>query len=308
MTGCIVILNYNGLEHLEACLSSALRAASRPSTPWAVVLVDNVSTDGSVDYVRQHFPEVEVVVSEANDFLFSLNPAVQRRSEDWVVLLNNDMRCEEDFLEPLIEHFDDPQVFAVGAAIMDWEGVKHTTWPRSASLRRSWFYWNDIDAQKTRTSLLACAGAAVFRREMFVALGGFDPLYRPGYYEDLDLSYRGWEQGWKVMYEPRSRVYHKGSASMLKRFGPSKVDILLFRNYVLFMCKNIAGPAFLTGFLLLLPMRMVRPLLQGDFVPFLGIPAALPRIYRAIRSRLGKRPVPRHSTASVVELIRNGAQ
>ena len=120
---------------------------------------------------------------------------------------------------------------------------------------------------------------------MFVELGGFDPLYRPGYYEDMDLSYRAWMRGWTVLYEPRSRSFHKISVSMVARYGEEGKLRLLYRNHLLFTIKNIGGAAFLVGFLLLLPMRALRPLLRGDAVPLGGFLKAVPLIPQALAAR-----------------------
>lgn len=286
---CLLVLNYNGIAHLEECLSSLERAASRYGRPCPVVLVDNRSTDDSVAFTQRRFPNVDVIVSPRNDCLFSLNDVVLGRHEEIVIIVNNDMRFDEGFVEPLVEHFANPEVFGVGAAIRDWSGLADTVGPRCARVHQFWFYkWWSYDRQQAALTLEACGGAAAFRRHMFVELGGFDPLFRPGYYEDLDLSYRAWGRGWTVVYEPRSRAYHKESASMLERFGDAAKARLLYRNHLLFTIKNIGGPAFLIGFFLCLPYRVLSPLLWGHGVPLGGFLDALPRLPQALRRRLAR--------------------
>lgn len=282
----LLVLNYNGIQHLQDCLSTAVAAASDLGGPCPVVLVDNRSTDASVAFTREHFPSVEVIVSPQNDFLFSLNDVVRGRSEDIVVVLNNDMRFARGFVAPLLPHFTDPAVFAVGARIRDWNDSTDTVGPRCARTHHCWFYkWWNVDRQQAAFTLEACAGAVAYRRSMFIELGGFDPLFRPGYYEDLDLSYRAWARGWKAIYEPASRACHRISASMMARYGQIEHDRLSYRNHVLFTAKNVGGAAFLLGFLLLLPLRAVRPLIRGDFVPFVGFVQALPSLPRALARR-----------------------
>ena len=292
-SACLLVLNYNGVAHLEDCLSSALAAADRLGRPCPVVLVDNHSTDDSVAFVRRRFPAVEVVVSPRNDFLFSLNDVVFARAADVVIILNNDMRFDADFIAPLLSHFSDPQIFGAGAAILTWDGSADTVGPRCARLRRWWFHkWWSFERQEPALTLDACGGAAAYRRRMFVELGGFDPLYRPGYYEDLDLSYRAWMRGWKTVYDPRSRAYHKESASMLERYGDTGKARLLYRNHLLFTVKNVGGAGFLIGFFLLLPYRVLFPLVRGHRVPLAGLVGALPRLPAALRRRLaGARPL-----------------
>jgi len=288
---CVLVLNYNGVPHLHVCLSTLVRAAARAGRPCPVVLVDNRSPDESVAFTRREFPDVEIVVTPRNDFLFSLNDVVAARREDVVIIVNNDMRFDDDFVAPLLAHFAADDVFGVGAAILDWEGTTDTVGPRCARLHHWWFHkWWALDRQEQALTLEACGGAAAYRRRMFVELGGFDPLYRPGYYEDLDLSYRAWARGWTVVYEPRSRAFHKTSASMLARYGDSGKARLLYRNHLLFTAKNIGGAGFLAGFLLTLPFRAVRPLLYGYRVPFFGFLRALPALPLALRRRFGAAP------------------
>jgi N-acetylglucosaminyl-diphospho-decaprenol L-rhamnosyltransferase len=290
---CILVLNYNGRAHLDDCLSSLERAAARYGRPCPIVLVDNRSTDDSLAFTRARFPGVDVIVSPRNDFLFSLNAIVRARDEEVVVIVNNDMRFDDGFVAPLVEHFADRGVFAVGAAILDWTGSADTVGPRCARVEKCWFYkWWSYERQEAALTLEACGGAAAYRREMFDALDGFDPLYRPGYYEDLDLSYRAWGRGWTVVYEPRSRAYHRESASMLARFGDSGKARLLYRNHLLFTVKNIGGPRFLIGFFLLLPYRVLSPLARGYRVPLAGFLRAVPHLPRALRQRF-RAPVSR---------------
>ena len=284
-SSCILVLNFNGVQHLDACLSSALRAANLAG--GRVVLVDNRSTDESVAFTRRRFPSVEIVVSPVNDFLFSLNDVARARREEVVVIVNNDMRFDDQFVVALLPHFDDPALFGVGAAIRTWDGSRDTVGPRCARLSRCWFYqWWEVGRQETAQTIEASGGAVAYRREMFAELGGFDPLYRPGYFEDLDLSFRAWMRGWTVLYEPRSRSYHKISVSMVARFGEHGKRRTLYRNHLLFTIKNIGGTAFLLGFVLLLPLRALRPLLRGDAVPLGGFLQALPLMPRAFAARL----------------------
>jgi GT2 family glycosyltransferase len=283
---CVLVLNYNGVEHLDACLGTLLPAAARAGVPCPVVLVDNRSTDASVASVRERFPSVEVVVSPRNDFLFSLNDVVRARTEEIVVIVNNDMRFDARFVAALLPHFADPGVFAAGAAIRTWDGETDTVGPRCARVEHCWFYkWWQLDRQEPAETLDVCGGAAAFRRAMFVELGGFDPLYRPGYYEDLDLSYRAWARGWRVVFEPASRAFHKESASMLPRYGDLGKARMLYRNHVLFTAKNVGDWRFLAGFLGLLPLRAIRPLLGGDTVPLAGLLRALPALPLAVAQR-----------------------
>ncbi|MDD3926668.1 MAG: glycosyltransferase family 2 protein [bacterium] len=288
MECCILVLNYNGMAHLKDCLASLCDAIESCSVRCRGIVLDNCSSDESVGFIRNNFPEFTVDVAQRNDYLFSLNHEICNYHEEIIVFLNNDMRFDRGFIEPLIRHFSDPEVFAATAGIFDWDGKVITTGKRTYRLDKGWFYkdW-DYKCQDACYTLDACGGAIAFRREMFLELGGFDTLYRPGYYEDLDLSYRAWKRGWKVVYEPRSIVYHKISASFGKEYGNASKDALLCRNHVLFMLKNVGNALFPVIFFIMLPYRMVANLLSGNKALAMGIIKAIPLMPQALCKRIG---------------------
>ena len=306
---CIMILNYNGKKHLQDCLTSALKAAAAINRPCPVIVVDNRSTEDDVTYINENFPTVEVVIAKENDYLFSLNDAVAERSEDIVVILNNDMRFDEQFVASMLPHFRVSDVFAVTAKVYDWEGKRLTTGQRTANIHHFWFYkkWRMNIVQPCLT-LDAGGGCAAFRRSMFMELDGFDPLYRPAYWEDTDLSYRAWRRGWKVIYEPASIMYHRVGATLDEtEGGRPAVTRIIRRNEILFILRNVGGWLFLTGFLALLPVRMVRNALSGNHFLWQGALQAIPRIPAALWRRWGDRKwVSRSDDEFLLEIMHDG--
>ena len=286
-TCCVLVLTYNGRPLLESCLPSLLRAARKVPGGCPVVVVDNRSTDDSVEWLRQHYRDVEVEIAERNDYLFSLNRVVASRSEDVVVILNNDMHFDDDFIAVMLPHFSSADVFAVSAKVMDWDGERVTAGQRVAEKRRLWFYksWN-LEAGRPCLTLDAGGGCAAFRRSMYVELGGFDPLYRPGYWEDTDLSYRAWRRGGKVIHEPASVIYHRVSATMDEtEGGRPAVTRLIRRNEVIFALRNVGGWGFASCYLALLPIRMVRNAIMKNHAFWQGALQAVPRSPAALARR-----------------------
>lgn len=290
MSVAILVLNWNGIPHLELLIPTLRAAVARYGEAVPIVVVDNRSTKGDVEWLREHAPDVEVVVAERNDYLFSLNPVVAARPEDVVVILNNDMRVDADFLAPLIAHFADATVFGASARVLDWDGTRQTTGQRLMRIHHCWYYqWWDLAVRRPVYTLDAGGGCAAFRRSFFVALGGFDPLYRPAYFEDVDLSYRAWMRGWRTVFEPLSVIYHREGATLQDPTRETRFRTLLARNQSLFTMKNVGEWGFLAGYLALIPWRIVRGFSRGDPYTARGLLAALPRAPRAIATRLTRR-------------------
>ncbi len=240
----IVIPNWNGRELLEKYLPSVVEAvAGNPANE--IIVVDNGSTDGSADFVRETFPRVKVLALRENlGFGGGSNAGFRAASNDIVVLLNSDMRVAPDFLAPLLEGFSDPEVFAVSCQIFfsDPNKVREET-----GLTQGW--WQDgqlrvrhrIDpaVNERFPCFYGGGGSCAYDREKFLQLGGFDPLLHPFYLEDTDLGYMAWKRGWKVLYQPRSIVFHEHRGTIGKRFREQQIQAILKKNFLLFCWKNI---------------------------------------------------------------------
>lgn len=118
----IIILNYNGAKILPQCLPSIVEAAKRSPFPCHVIVLDNRSTDNGLEYVKNTFPQVKIVVAAANRMLFSYNDLIQKLDSDVVILLNNDVKVDPGFIAPLVRHFDGDKVFAVSPKQLDFNG------------------------------------------------------------------------------------------------------------------------------------------------------------------------------------------
>jgi O-antigen biosynthesis protein len=240
----VVIPNWNG-KHLLAVYLPSVIQAMRGHPANEIIVVDNGSTDGSAEFVRANFPGVNVVELPENlGFGGGSNAGFRAARNDVVVLLNNDMRVEPGFLPPLLEPFGDPSVFAVSCQIFlsDPERVREET-----GLTQGW--WQDGSLRVRHrvdpavNELFPCfyggGGSCAFDRTKFLELGGFDPLLHPFYLEDTDLGFMAWKRGWKVLYQPRSVVYHEHRGTIGRRFSQRRIDAILKKNFLLFSWKNI---------------------------------------------------------------------
>ncbi len=289
----VVIPNWNGRELLEKYLPSVVEAL-RGHPANEIIVVDNGSSDGSVEFVRKRFPGVNVIALAENlGFGGGSNVGFRAARNDVVVLLNSDMRVAPGFLAPLLEGFRDAEVFAVSCQIFfsDPEKVREET-----GLTQGW--WQDGNLRvRHRTEpdiheLFPCfyggGGSCAFDREKFLELGGFDRLLNPFYLEDTDLGYLAWKRGWKVLYQPRSVVYHEHRGTIGKRFREAQIQAALKKNYLLFCWKNIHEWRRLVAHFFFTWAGAVLTVLFGE-VPLRPTPGALWRsllqLPQAVESR-----------------------
>jgi GT2 family glycosyltransferase len=240
----VVIPNWNGRDLLEKYIPSIIEAMDgNPDNE--IIVVDNGSEDGSAEFLRQHFPSVRVLALDRNlGFGGGSNAGFRAAKNDIVVLLNSDMRVERDFLAPLLEAFTDETVFSVACQIFFSDPNKL----REETGLTQWWWENGLIRVRHRDDPAIqipypCAygggGSCAFDRRKFLQLGGFDELLAPFYMEDTDIGYLAWKRGWKVLYQPRSVVYHEHRGTIGKLFSAAHIDLVLKKNFALFCWKNI---------------------------------------------------------------------
>jgi GT2 family glycosyltransferase len=238
----VIVLNYNGLEHLETCFRS-LAALDYPTDRLELMLVDNGSTDGSVAWTRVHFPAVRIVEAGRNlGFAGGNNAGARAARGEIVTFLNNDMRVAPDWLAELVAPFRDaPDVVCVGSRILNWEGTR-IDYADGGMNFYGYGYQLDHGRRTTddvgtvRPQLSVCGGAMAVRRELFRQWDGFDEDYF-AFYEDTDLGWRFWVLGYRVLLAPRAVTYHRGHGTA-GRLGGEKRRLLYERNALLSIIKN----------------------------------------------------------------------
>lgn len=243
----IVILNWNGKDLLARGIPSVIKAVQVDGTPHEIIVVDNGSADGSLEFLRDTFPEIRVLALGKNlGFAEGNNVGVRAARNDIVVLLNNDMVVDPGFLGPLLKGFG-PKTFAVSSQIylQDSSKKREETGKTSAVFRRGMIDYShrEMDSLKYPRSyypvLWAGGGSSAFHRRKFLALGGFHQIYSPAYVEDTDLSYQAWRIGWEVLLAPESVVHHVHRGSSSRVFKPFQLQTLILRNQFLFIWKNV---------------------------------------------------------------------
>ncbi|MDX2154745.1 MAG: glycosyltransferase [Bryobacteraceae bacterium] len=247
----VVIPTWNARDLLEKYLPSVIAAcAANPRNE--IIVVDNASEDGTAAWLAKTFPAVRVVALPTNEgFGGGSNAGFRAARNDIVVLLNNDMRVAEDFLAPLLEPFEDERVFAVAcqiffsdpAKVREETGLTQAWWENGALRVR---HRVDEAVDRPFPCFYAGGGSSAFDRRKFLEAGGFDPLLAPFYLEDTDLGYQAWKRGWKVLYQPASRVWHEHRGTIGRRFSPGYIQSILKKNFLLWTWKNVhEQPRFL---------------------------------------------------------------
>ena len=177
------------------------------------------------------------------------NTGFEAARHDIVVLLNNDMRVERNFLQPLLDGFTrdgvtDSKTFAVSCQIFfsdphklrEESGLTEGWWQQGA-LRVG--HRLEPEIRELYPCFYGGGGSCAFDRRKFLELGGFDELLKPFYLEDTDLGYLAWKRGWKVLYQPASAVFHEHRGTIGKHFSDAYIQTVVKKNFLLFTWKNI---------------------------------------------------------------------
>lgn len=287
MTVSIIIPNYNGAQLLEKNLPSVFDALNNFKGKVKVVVVDDGSTDNSLEVLEKF--DVKVITNKRNlGFSSTINRGVKEAEGDIVILLNTDVSVNKDFLEPLLKHFSDPKVFAVGCLDKSIEKGKIVLRGRGVgNFQRGFLIHRRGEVNKSDT-LWVSGGSGAFRRDLWNKFGGLDELYNPFYWEDIDLSYRALKQGYKIIFERESKVTHYHTSGAIKtNFPSSRIKIIAYRNQFIFVWKNITDFKLKLLHFLWLPYHFTKAILLGDLyfligfiLAFIKLPAIIATSFR----------------------------
>lgn len=228
------------MNWLGECLKSLER---QDMTDFQTIVVDNGSTDGSVDFIQQNYPGVEIVRLASNTgFANAANIGIEKSVSPYVVLLNADTKVYPDWLFTLLERIENSpnDVAAINSQLLRMDQPERMD---DAGDELSWYGaavkrgHNEpaADYQEESEIFSPCAGACLYRREFLLKTGGFDAAFF-AYLEDVDLGFRGRLLGYRYLYEPKAKVLHKGHGASLAH---SRYVELITRNRLLLFAKNM---------------------------------------------------------------------
>lgn len=290
----IVIPNYNSTKLLEESLPKIAREIEKYK--GLIIIVDDFSHKDEFfeleSSIRQlGIKSIILLRNEGNlGFSSTVNRGVAHSIADFVCLLNSDVTPEKNFLTKALADLEASEhLFGVG--LMDKSIEDGKTVLRGRGLAR-WdkglLVHSRGEVDKTDTFWIS-GGSSIIRREVFQKLSGFDTLYDPFYWEDIDLSFRARKAGFSLKFEPKSSVIHRHSeGSIKKNFSEYDVKVIAYRNQFIFVWKNITDLNLIFSHIFWLPYHLLAALARFDLAFFKGLARAtrlLPDIIKARKAQ-----------------------
>ncbi|HSX45303.1 MAG TPA: glycosyltransferase family 2 protein [Candidatus Saccharimonadales bacterium] len=243
----LIVPNWNGKNRLSSCLDSLLSQNQSAQ----VLVVDNGSTDGSVEFVKQKYPGVQLISLPQNTgFSGGVNAGIKKALEvgaDYIGLFNNDAVADKNWLSELVKVLDNQaEVGIVTCKLMrddrqhfDSTGDQYSIYGMPFPRARNVLDEGQFD--KPEPVFSASGGASLYRAKLFTQVGLFDQKFF-AYYEDVDISFRARSAGWQIYYQPSALAYHEVSATSsglgsFTRYHATK-------NFYLLYLKNMPGWLF----------------------------------------------------------------
>lgn len=251
----VVIPNYNGRSLLENCIESLLLQTYKD---FEIIVVDNGSTDDSYELIIRQFPQIKFISLGANyGFSKAVNEGIKSANGEYIVLLNNDVECTNDWLENLVKCIEqDEKIFSVSSKLLQYytRDKIDDAGDELNLLGIAFQQGNNLSNKsytRRRSIFSSCAGAAIYRKKLFNVIGYFDENFF-AYLEDVDIGFRAKIYGYKNIYCPNAIVYHMSGATSSNMSNHFKIR-LSARNSVYLFYKNMPPLQLLinTPFLLL---------------------------------------------------------
>lgn len=240
-----IIPTYNGKHLLEKNLPAVIEEISKGDE---LIIIDDAGNDGTPGWlekvikkrVEQRGAILKVIINSKNlRFGASCNKAVKDASNDLIFLLNNDVSPHKGSAEALHHHFKDNQVFGVGCLEKekkDGKSVEHGK--NKLWFERGIFIHSKAHNMDSGATAWVIGGSGMFDRKKWLELGGFDELFYPAYWEDIDLSFRARKRGWKVLFESKAVVDHNHESTNKDVFGQNRLENISWSNSLKFTWKN----------------------------------------------------------------------
>lgn len=262
----IIIPNFNGLKHLKDCFDSLQRQSFKD---FGVILVDNNSADDSVAFTRNNYPDVRILKMSTNTgFAKAVNEGIKealgQEGCKYIILLNNDTECDADFLREMLRAVNMKDAGSGACKMLNFrdrsmiDDAGDFIKPLGSPYARGFGEKDEGQYDKAEYIFGACAGAAIYKREVFEEAGFFDEDFF-AYYEDVDFSFRLQLLGYRCYYNPKAVCYHKRGATTSGMSGFQ--TMLCEKNLIALRIKNYPGRLYLYSFPFFAAVRVKRYLI-----------------------------------------------
>lgn len=241
----------------------------------AEIIIVNDNPSVSLKNELELHKNITLIENKSNlGFGESVNRGVQKSHAPFLVLLNDDVILTDDSYQKIPDIFTkNPDLFAVGFVQKEKDnsivGANRLYW------KNGMLFHAKTHHDRRQDNGWAEGGACMIDRSKFDQLGGFDPAYSPFYWEDIDLSYRAWKSGYRILFDPSVKVIHHHESTIGAYFDRSFIKTVAFRNQFIFIWKNITDGNLRWQHFLLLPYNLLYYAVKGEWLFWQGFIHAL---------------------------------
>ena len=243
----VLIPNYNGAALLEENLPFTFRALENCGCSWELLVADDASTDTSCRFLEENYPEIRLIKAEKNlGFSGNCNRGAAFCRGEWMLLLNSDVKLDPDYLKTLLPFTGEKGIFSLGGSIFPdgpgsiMDGGKFPAW-KGSMLQTTLNFLPVSGTGNAFPSLFLSGAASLMHCASFRELGGFQELFNPYYFEDAEIAIHAWRRGWKSLFIPEARCFHRISSTIAASARKQAVQRVARRNKLLLHEIHLGG-------------------------------------------------------------------
>jgi len=226
-----------------------------------------IVNDNPIDQLDQQVIKIapkSIIINNLQNYGFakSMNLGVKKARGEYLLFLNSDVRLQNNRFAKAVEMFKDQSLFALTFAQIEKDG--HLTGANRGRFYQGLFHHQERQSQEISENLWPEGGSSLIRKKYFDELGGFNEIYSPFYWEDVDLGYRAKQKGWKTLFYPLIKVEHHHQSTINKYYSAKDIKVIAFRNQFLFVWRNMP-PLRLCQHWLWLPILLLKNRQNQEF-------------------------------------------
>lgn len=250
-----------------------------------VIVMNDYPQENITKPVKKIFPEAIIINNKKNlGFAGNVNRGILKSTRNYVLLLNSDVVLKDGSYLNSLKYFKlDKNLFAVGFSQTGQDGKivgSNRAYFKNGLINHSYKPSNQVTNNQPSINFWAEGGSSIFKKSIFIRLGLLDDLYNPFYWEDIDLSYRAWKSGYKILFDQNIKVEHHHESTIGKYFSKSKIIRTAFRNQLIFHWKNLTDKDLIIKHLINIPRFVFFP---GFFEAVIKLPKILHKRKKTVK-------------------------